>query len=86
MFGGFGVGKYMAMREQAKTAPHRQVTRKQFIAALVKTGVSKKEAEMQAKISTAFGSTECLIGGEMLSIKPAKPKKTKAKKDESGAD
>lgn len=76
MFGAFNVGKVMAMRSRAASASHRVVSKAEFIRLLVATGKSRREAELQAKISVQLGDTECLVGNELLSIKRRKPRKS----------
>lgn len=52
----------------AKELPVRLVTEKEFIAAFVAAGVSRKDAKMQLNIAISLGS-EVVVGNERLELK-----------------
>lgn len=67
MFGAFGAARYMQLREQAKRARHRTVSRSEFIALAMQNGMTARKARRHAMIAKAMGSS-VLIGGELLKI------------------
>lgn len=68
MFGPMGARRLMGIREQAASAPTRDVTRQEFIDAMVANGATPERAEFHAKIAEGLGGSYVLVGNENLRI------------------
>ena len=63
------VSRYIEAKERAKTLPHIEVSRTEFIRRLVATGESQEKAERTATIAEGLGS-QIEIDGFMVSVSP----------------
>lgn len=78
MFGPRGIPALMKMREQAKSAPRRDVSEAEFRAALAAIGLDERQVNMQVTVAKAMKG-EVLVGGEMLTlVEAAAPKEEPA--------
>jgi len=66
MFGSFGIGKYLAMREKASKTKRHTVTKDEFIKLATEAGMSEFNIKMSLMMAKAGGST--MVGDEMLTI------------------
>lgn len=67
MLGSFGPARIMRQYQDGKSAPSRDVTRDEFIAAAITAGWTSEDADRHARISSIMGS-HVLVGKEKLRI------------------
>ena len=62
------IQRYLDMKNKSKNLPDVEVTEEEFVAALVATGASEKEAKFQATVSKGLGAST-MVGDKMMKIK-----------------
>jgi hypothetical protein len=68
MFGGFGAGRFNAMRQTAaKAGPAIEVTEDQMLKAFIASGLTEKKAQFQVNIEKTLRS-EVLIGNKLFKL------------------
>lgn len=64
------MGRYLEMKEKAKTLPQMEVSEEEFIRLMVEIGETEEKAKFHAKMSKGLGSS-VMIGDKMVKIKDA---------------
>lgn len=65
------MGRYLEMKEKAKTLPHVEVSEEEFIRLMVEAGETEEKAKFNATMSKGLGSS-VMIGDKMVIIKDVK--------------